>query len=73
MRLPRNIGGKELAKLLNKYGYQITRQICSKGLADGEGGYFCNNLECVDKWYEICYTLVGKGGESYAQDNQGSY
>jgi predicted RNA binding protein YcfA (HicA-like mRNA interferase family) len=26
MRLPRNIGGKELAKLLKKYGYSITRQ-----------------------------------------------
>jgi len=26
MRLPREISGKELAKLLKKYGYQITRQ-----------------------------------------------
>ncbi len=26
MKLPREISGKELAKLLNKYGYEITRQ-----------------------------------------------
>jgi predicted RNA binding protein YcfA (HicA-like mRNA interferase family) len=26
MKLPREISGKELAKLLKKYGYQITRQ-----------------------------------------------
>ena len=26
MRLPREISGKELAKLLKKYGYEITRQ-----------------------------------------------
>ena len=26
MRIPRNVGGEELAKLLKKYGYQITRQ-----------------------------------------------
>lgn len=26
MKLPRDIGGEELAKLLRKYGYQITRQ-----------------------------------------------
>jgi predicted RNA binding protein YcfA (HicA-like mRNA interferase family) len=26
MRLPRDIGGEQLAKLLRKYGYQITRQ-----------------------------------------------
>ena len=26
MKLPRNIGGNELAALLRRYGYQITRQ-----------------------------------------------
>ena len=26
MKLPREISGKELAKLLEKYGYQVTRQ-----------------------------------------------
>jgi len=26
MKIPRDLGGKELAKLLRKYGYQITRQ-----------------------------------------------
>lgn len=26
MKLPRDIGGEELSKLLKKYGYQITRQ-----------------------------------------------
>ena len=26
MKLPRDIGGEELAKLLSKYGYEITRQ-----------------------------------------------
>ncbi len=26
MKLPRDIGGEELAELLNKYGYRITRQ-----------------------------------------------
>ena len=26
MKLPRDIGGGELAKLLSKYGYEITRQ-----------------------------------------------
>ena len=26
MRLPRNIGGEELANLLSKYGYAISRQ-----------------------------------------------
>ena len=26
MKLPRDIGGEELANLLTKYGYQITRQ-----------------------------------------------
>lgn len=26
MKLPRDIGGKELAKVLGKYGYRITRQ-----------------------------------------------
>ena len=26
MKLPRDIGGVELAKLLSKYGYEITRQ-----------------------------------------------
>jgi predicted RNA binding protein YcfA (HicA-like mRNA interferase family) len=26
MRLPRDLGGIELAKLLNQYGYRITRQ-----------------------------------------------
>lgn len=26
MRIPRDIGGDELAKLLKKYGYEITRQ-----------------------------------------------
>ena len=26
MKIPRDIGGEELAKLLKKYGYQITRQ-----------------------------------------------
>ena len=26
MRMPRDIGGEELAKFLGKYGYQITRQ-----------------------------------------------
>uniref|UniRef100_A0A7C6EDI9 Type II toxin-antitoxin system HicA family toxin n=1 Tax=candidate division WOR-3 bacterium TaxID=2052148 RepID=A0A7C6EDI9_UNCW3 len=26
MKLPRDIGGEELAKLLSRYGYQITRQ-----------------------------------------------
>lgn len=26
MKLPRDIGGEELAKLLKKYGYQTTRQ-----------------------------------------------
>lgn len=26
MKIPRNIGGEELAKLLKKYGYQTTRQ-----------------------------------------------
>ena len=26
MKLPREISGKELAKLLKKYGYEITRQ-----------------------------------------------
>ena len=26
MRLPRDLGGFELAKLLNQYGYRITRQ-----------------------------------------------
>ncbi len=26
MKLPRDIGGEELANLLHKYGYQITRQ-----------------------------------------------
>jgi predicted RNA binding protein YcfA (HicA-like mRNA interferase family) len=26
MKLPREISGKELAKLLRKYGYEITRQ-----------------------------------------------
>jgi predicted RNA binding protein YcfA (HicA-like mRNA interferase family) len=26
MRLPRNLGGDELAMLLGRYGYQITRQ-----------------------------------------------
>jgi len=26
MRLPRDIGGAELAKLLGQYGYQVTRQ-----------------------------------------------
>jgi predicted RNA binding protein YcfA (HicA-like mRNA interferase family) len=26
MKLPRDIGGKELADLLSKYGYEITRQ-----------------------------------------------
>ncbi|MBT9142913.1 MAG: hypothetical protein DDT32_01597 [Syntrophomonadaceae bacterium] len=26
MKLPRDVGGEELAKLLGRYGYQITRQ-----------------------------------------------
>lgn len=26
MKLPRDIGGQELAKLLGKYGYSVTRQ-----------------------------------------------
>lgn len=26
MRLPRDLGGEELARLLRQYGYQITRQ-----------------------------------------------
>ena len=26
MKLPRNMGGEELATLLGKYGYQVTRQ-----------------------------------------------
>jgi predicted RNA binding protein YcfA (HicA-like mRNA interferase family) len=26
MKLPRDIGGQELARLLEKYGYQVTRQ-----------------------------------------------
>jgi predicted RNA binding protein YcfA (HicA-like mRNA interferase family) len=26
MKLPRDISGQELAKLLSKYGYQVTRQ-----------------------------------------------
>ena len=26
MKLPRNLGGEELAALLGKYGYKITRQ-----------------------------------------------
>jgi predicted RNA binding protein YcfA (HicA-like mRNA interferase family) len=26
MKLPRDLGGEELAKILGKYGYQITRQ-----------------------------------------------
>jgi predicted RNA binding protein YcfA (HicA-like mRNA interferase family) len=26
MRLPRDVGGEELAKLLKKYGYETTRQ-----------------------------------------------
>ncbi len=26
MRLPRDVGGEELAKLLGKYGYEVTRQ-----------------------------------------------
>ena len=26
MRLPRNLGGDELATLLGRYGYQVTRQ-----------------------------------------------
>ena len=26
MKIPRDIGGEELAKLLKKYGYKITRQ-----------------------------------------------
>jgi len=26
MKIPRNLGGERLAKLLNKYGYEITRQ-----------------------------------------------
>lgn len=26
MKLPRDIGGEELAKLLSRYGYEITRQ-----------------------------------------------
>jgi len=26
VKIPRDIGGEELAKLLNKYGYQIARQ-----------------------------------------------
>jgi predicted RNA binding protein YcfA (HicA-like mRNA interferase family) len=26
MRLPRDVGGRELAKLLGKYGYEVTRQ-----------------------------------------------
>ena len=26
MKLPRDIGGEELAKILNKYGYEVTRQ-----------------------------------------------
>jgi predicted RNA binding protein YcfA (HicA-like mRNA interferase family) len=26
MRLPRDISGRELARLLNKYGYTVTRQ-----------------------------------------------
>ncbi len=29
MRLPRDISGRELAKLLKVFGYQITRQIGS--------------------------------------------
>ncbi len=29
MKLPRNLGGEELAALLGKYGYQVTRQIGS--------------------------------------------
>jgi hypothetical protein len=27
MKLPRDMGGEELATLLGKYGYKITRQI----------------------------------------------
>lgn len=26
MKLPRDVGGEELARLLSKYGYEITRQ-----------------------------------------------
>lgn len=26
MKLPRDVGGEELARLLGRYGYQITRQ-----------------------------------------------
>ncbi len=26
MKLPRDVGGGELAKLLDKYGYEVTRQ-----------------------------------------------
>ena len=29
MRLPRDLGGEELAKLLKEYGYAITRQVGS--------------------------------------------
>lgn len=26
MRIPRDVGGEELAKLLKRYGYEVTRQ-----------------------------------------------
>lgn len=39
MRLPRDVGGEELAKLLGKYGYEVTRQTGSHmRLSKREGG-----------------------------------
>ncbi len=29
MRIPRDVGGDELAKLLKQYGYEVTRQVGS--------------------------------------------
>lgn len=29
MRIPRDLGGEELARLLSKYGYAVTRQVGS--------------------------------------------
>ena len=39
MRLPRDIGGEELAVLLRRYGYEVTRQTGSHmRLTTAEGG-----------------------------------
>ena len=47
MRLPRDVGGEELAQLLGRYGYEVTRQTGSHmRLTTTEGGEHHVTIPC---------------------------